>query len=269
MSVEFPSESTRDERGIYRILTCESGAAIAYRQTKGVSDAPGILFLGGFRSDMTGNKAEGLDSFCRASGLGFTRFDYQGHGCSGGRFEACTLDTWLGDTLSVLDHLTDGPQILIGSSMGGWIAFLLARLRPKRIHSIIAIAPALDFTEELIWKRLTEDQQIVLETQGGLTIPSSYDPAGYRITDALIKSGRNHLLLNQPIAFEGPIRILHGMMDEDVPWHHSVKLTERVLSTDVILTLIKDGDHRLSRDQDLGRLYDTLAHVRGIASGVN
>ncbi len=259
MSVEFSSGSRGSAREASGILPCESGAAIAYRQVTGDCTAPGILFLGGFRSDMTGNKAEGLDSFCRAQGLGFTRFDYQGHGSSSGRFDSCTLDTWLGDAVGVLDHLTDGPQILVGSSMGGWIAFLLARLRPERVRAIVAIAPALDFTETLIWQRLTSDQQAAMAADGGLTLASSYDPAGYRITHDLIQSGRKHLLLDRPIAFDGPVRILHGMQDTDVPWTHSITVSERLKSPDVVLTLIKDGDHRLSRDQDLTRLYETVA----------
>ena len=229
-------------------------AAIAYRRRRGGSDCPGLVFLGGFRSDMAGIKAEHLDGFCRARDRSYVRFDYQGHGQSTTRFEDCTIGLWLEDALAVLDGLTEGPQILVGSSMGGWLALLAALQRPGRIAGLVAIAAATDFSEALLWSRLDDGQRSVLAESGRLVLPSAYDPAGYVITRRLVEEGRRHLLLDAPIPLACPVRLLHGMADPDVPWRHSLGLMASLAGGDAVLTLIKDGDHRLSRPQDLARL---------------
>jgi pimeloyl-ACP methyl ester carboxylesterase len=236
-------------------------AAIAYRRYRGRSDRPGLVFLGGFRSDMAGIKAEHLDQYCRSRGRSYARFDYQGHGASTTRFEDCTIGLWLEDALAVLDLLTEGPQILVGSSMGGWLALLAALQRPVRIAGLVAIAAATDFTEALLWSRLDEEQKRLLVESGRLVLPSGYDGAGYVITRQLVEEGRRHLLLDAPIPLACPIRLLHGMGDPDVPWRHSLSLVAALAGDDVALTLIKDGDHRLSRPQDLARLDVVLEEL--------
>jgi pimeloyl-ACP methyl ester carboxylesterase len=235
--------------------------SIAYHRTPG--KPPGITFLGGFMSDMTGVKATWLEGFARTRGRAFLRFDYTGHGASSGEFTDGTVGRWRDDALAALDRLTDGPQILVGSSMGGWIAALVTLARPQRIAGLVTIAAAPDFTEDLIAARLDADQRAALAGDGFFAAPSAYGPP-YRITRALLEDGRKHLLLRDAIAIEAPVRLLHGMADPDVPWQTSLRLAERLASRDVRLTLIKDGDHRLSREEDLaliGREVDALLEI--------
>ncbi|MBV8492727.1 MAG: alpha/beta hydrolase [Alphaproteobacteria bacterium] len=232
------------------------GPAIAYRRLTG--KAPGIVFLGGFRSDMTGTKALFLEEYCRQSGRAYVRFDYFGHGESGGDFGEATIGRWREDAVTVIDSLTEGPQVLIGSSMGGWIMLLAALARPERIRALVGIAPAPDFTEELLPKRLTPEKRRELDEKGMVTLPSAYDPAGYLYTRALIEDGRKHLLLGGPIPINVPIRLLHGLADVSVPWQLSLRLAERLTSPDVTVTLVKSGDHRLSSEASLVRLARTL-----------
>ncbi len=224
---------------------------------------PGILFLGGFRSDMTGIKAQHLADYARRHGRSYVRFDYQGHGADATRFEAGTIGLWRDDALAVLDELTEGPQILVGSSMGGWLALLAALARPDRVAGLVLIAPAIDFTEALLWPRLDDGQRMRLAEAGRLVIPSGYDPAGYVITRELVEEGRRHLLLAAPIPVHCPVRLIHGMEDADVPWRHALLLVEALADGDVVLTLVKDGDHRLSRPQDLARLERMIEEVGG------
>ncbi len=238
----------------YGILARGEGAAIAYRARAGRPGAPALVFLGGFRSDMTGAKACALDALAARHGWGFVRFDYQGHGASGGAFEEGTIGTWLADALAVIDELTAGPQILIGSSMGGWIAALVALARRNRVAGLVCIAPALDFTEKLLWPRLGPETRAELRAAGRIVIPSAYDQAGYPITRALIEEGRRHCLLDAPIRLGLPVRILHGMADRDVPWRHGLAFAEALTGSDVRLTLVKDGEHSLSRPEDLDLL---------------
>ncbi len=233
---------------------------LAYRAIDG--KGPGVVFLGGFHSDMTGSKAAYLAEWCAARGRAFLRFDYSGHGVSGGRFEAGTIGRWAEDASAVLTALTEGPQVRIGSSMGGWIALLLALRHPGRVSGLIGIAAAPDFTEELMWAQFPAEIRARIEREGAWTRPSAYGD-GYPITRALIEDGRNHLLLNGPIALDMPVRLLHGQDDPDVPWQHSLRLAERLAGTDVEVTLIKDGDHRLSRPQDLSLLGRTLGALLG------
>jgi pimeloyl-ACP methyl ester carboxylesterase len=233
---------------------------IAYHRHAG--RGPGIVFLGGFRSDMTGTKATFLERVARARGQAFLRFDHFGHGSSSGRFEDGTISRWAEDAVRVLDALTDGPQLLIGSSMGGWIMLLAARARPARIHGLIGIAPAPDFTSALMWPRFSADQRAALARDGVIHLPSEYgDPAP--ITRALIEDGNRQSVLDAEIALDCPVRLLHGMADPDVPYQHSFKLVDRLRARDVRLTLIKDGDHRLSRDADLALLAQTVAELSG------
>jgi pimeloyl-ACP methyl ester carboxylesterase len=238
------------------ILARADGATIAYHRLDGKS--PGIVFLGGFRSDMTGSKAMALEAFCRARGQAFLRFDYFAHGASSGEFAEATIGRWRDDALAVLDTLTAGPQILVGSSIGGWLMLLAALARPARIAALVGIAAAPDATEDLMWRRLSPAQQQAMRQDGSVTVPSEYDPAGYLLTHRLIEEGRAHLLLRGPIALRCPVRLLHGMADRDVPWQTSLRLAERLADVDVTLTLIKDGDHRLSGDADLARLQRIL-----------
>ncbi|HEX6442694.1 MAG TPA: alpha/beta hydrolase [Stellaceae bacterium] len=237
-------------------LTRPDGATIAYRRMDG--SAPGIVFLGGFRSDMTGTKALFLEDYCRRKERAFVRWDYFGHGQSSGDFAQGTIGRWREDAIAVIDSLTLGRQILVGSSMGGWIMLLAALARPERIAALVGIAAAPDFTEELLPARLTPEQRRQLEERGRVVLPSDYDPAGYLYTRALIEDGRDHLLLGGPIPLDMPVRLLHGLADASVPWQLSLGLAERLAGRDVAVTLVKDGDHRLSTDADLARLARTL-----------
>jgi pimeloyl-ACP methyl ester carboxylesterase len=212
---------------------------------------------------MTGTKASGLEVYCAGRGQPYVRFDYFGHGQSSGRFEDGCLSRWLDDALAVLDALTDGPQILVGSSMGGWIMLLAALARPDRVAGLVGIAAAPDFTEELIWNRLGKDDRHRLLTNGSITQASDYPPGAMRLTRQLIEDGRRHLLLGGSIAIRCPIRLLHGMADADVPWQTSLRLTQQVKSTDAVLSLVKDGDHRMSRPQDIDRLFAMIDELIG------
>lgn len=246
-------------------LNTERGVSIAYHKIAGAS--PGVLFCGGFMSDMTGAKALALESFCRARGQAYTRFDYAGHGQSSGRFEEGCVGDWTADALAILDRVTEGPQIVVGSSMGAWIALNLALARPTRVAALVTIAAAPDFTEDLMWAQFSPDARRKLEIEGVYHQPSAYGDAPYPITLRLIEDGRLHLRLRGPIAFDKPARLLHGMRDPDVPWQRSLDLAERLAASDVQVILIKDGDHRLSRDADLVLLTRTLGSLLDPANG--
>jgi pimeloyl-ACP methyl ester carboxylesterase len=263
-----PEPTQTGESGIAK-LQIDHNLFLAYRRRfasgggpKGQSGgAPGIVFLGGFKSDMTGTKASRLDEICHAQGLGFLRFDYSGHGESSGDFLDGTISRWFADALAAFDRLTEGPQILVGSSMGGWIMLLLALARPERIEGLIGVAPAPDFTEELIWRTLSEHERAKLLRDGKLEQPSDYSPEPYVITRALIEDGRKNLLLGGAIPIAAPVRLLHGLNDRDVPHEISLRLQARLAAQDVVVELIKDGDHRLSRPQDLARLGAAVAEL--------
>lgn len=235
----------------------EDGETIAYLARGGKS--PGVVWLGGFKSDMTGTKAAALDDWAAREGRAFLRFDYFGHGQSSGDFRQGTISRWRDDAVAVLDRLTEGPQILVGSSMGGWISLLAARARPERIAGMLLIAPAADFTEALMWSRLPPEVQREIMEKGEWQRPSQYE-APYPITRALIEDGRRNLLLDAPLKFDFPVRILQGMLDPDVPWMHAVKTIERI-EGDATLTLIKNGDHRLSTPHDLTRMAQALENL--------
>jgi pimeloyl-ACP methyl ester carboxylesterase len=216
------------------------------------------MFLCGFRSDMTGAKASLLDSHCAARGLEFLRFDYSGHGRSSGDFTDGTIGRWAEEAVAVMDHAGAGPLILVGSSMGGWIMLLAALARPRRVAGLIGIAPAPDFTERLIWDALPEAERAKMMTRGQLEVPSQYADTPTILMRNLIEEGRRHLLLSAPIGLRCPVRLLHGMADPDVPHELSLELAGRLVSDDVRVTLIKDGDHRLSRPQDLALLTQAV-----------
>ena len=234
------------------ILSRDGGVTIAYRRIDGKT--PGVVFLGGFMSDMQGTKAIELERYCRAAGHTFTRLDYRGHGESSGEFRDGIIGDWLSDALAVIDECTAGPLVLVGSSMGGWIMLLAALARPDRVAGLIGIAAAPDFTRDLMWDRFSDEIKRTLETDGVYYESSEYGDEPYTITMKLIEEGRNHLLLDRPIALHCPVRLLHGMRDDSVPWMTTSRIAEKILSEDIRISLIKDGDHRLSRDQDIARL---------------
>jgi pimeloyl-ACP methyl ester carboxylesterase len=237
-------------------LARSDGATIAYHRRAG--DMPGVVFLGGYRSEMTGNKAVFFDEYCRRSGHAYLRFDHFGHGASSGEVALGTIGRWAEDAVAVLDLLTEGPQILVGASMGGWLMLLVALARRRRIHALVGVAPAPDFTEDLLWPRLDAAQRAELLAKGSITLPSEYDPAGYTYRRTLFEEGRRNLVLRRTIALDCPVRLLHGLEDASVPWQTSLRLAKRLASRDVALTLVKDGDHRLSTPGDLARLAATL-----------
>ena len=228
------------------------GAQLAWRRIEG--RGPAVVWLGGFRSDMTGTKAQALADWAQANGRAYLRFDYFGHGASSGDFAEGTIGRWRGDALAVLHALTEGPLVLVGSSMGSWIACLCALARPQRIAGLVLVAPAADFTDKLIAPAMPPEAKAALVRDGVWMRPSDYDPAGYPITRRLLEEGAGWSILPGPVATTAPVRILQGGADPDVPWRHALALAEAIEGDDVVFTLIKDGDHRLSRDQDLARL---------------
>jgi pimeloyl-ACP methyl ester carboxylesterase len=230
---------------------------ITVRQREG--KGPGLVWLGGFKSDMQGTKAQALDRWATAEGRACLRFDYSGHGESEGDFRDGTIGRWLEESLAVYAHFAKGPQILVGSSMGGWLALLLAQgLRAQQpaapLAGMVLIAPAVDFTEALMWARFADPVKREIEEKGVWLRPSAYDEEPYPITKRLIEDGRRHLLLGGLIETGCPVHILQGVQDADVPWRHASELVARFSRDDVVLTLIKDGDHRLSRPEDIERL---------------
>ena len=243
----------------------DSGArSIAVRARTG--GAPGLFWLGGLNSDMQGTKAIALDAWAGTRNRACIRFDYSGHGESGGAFIDGTIGRWLEESIAVFEQFCAGPQVVIGSSMGGWMALLLAREMARRpanrasLAGLVLIAPAPDFTEELMWKGFSPEIRQEIVTQGMWLRPSQYGEP-YPITRALIEEGRNHLLLGSTIEVGCPVRILQGAQDPDVPWQHAFALTHRLPSDDVVLTMIQDGDHRLSRPQDIARIIAAVAEI--------
>jgi pimeloyl-ACP methyl ester carboxylesterase len=237
---------------------------IAVRARAG--SAPGLFWLSGFNSDMQGTKAIALDAWAAERNRACVRFDYSGHGESGGAFVDGTIGRWLEETVAVFEQFCAGPQVVIGSSMGGWMALLLAREMARRpaprasLAGLVLIAPAPDFTEALMWKGFSPEIRHQIETDGVWLRPSAYGEP-YPITRALIEEGRNHLLLGGSIDVGCPVRILQGAQDPDVPWRHAFALAHRLPVDDVVLTMIQDGDHRLSRPQDIARMIAAVAEI--------
>jgi len=248
-------------------LRLSDGTRLACRQhleTPGIA-RPTVLFCPGFRSVMAGIKGQFLATMTAEEGLGYVGFDYRGHGASSGRFEDGTVGTWLTDILAVIDEVTAGPLILVGSSMGAWLAILAALERPDRIAGLIGIAAAADFTEDLIAQEMDDAARSALALDGVWYRPSDYDDGPYPITKSLLDDGRQHLVLRGPIDILMPVRLLHGVADPDVPWQQSQRLMTAITGDDVRLTLIKDGDHRLSRSSDLALLGDAVRELADLA----
>lgn len=248
-------------------LALEDGRRIAYHRTRASDESaqgagrPGVVFLGGFKSDMTGTKATFLEDACRARGLAFLRFDYTGHGQSSGAFEDGCIGDWAHDALEALDALTEGPQVLVGSSMGGWISLLTARARPERLAALVTIAAAPDFTEDGMWAAFTDDQKAEMAKTGQVELPSEYSDEPYVITQKLIEDGRAQLVLRTPLALPFPVRLLQGTADEDVPVEWALRLLDHADGPDIRLTLVKDADHRFSGPAELALIEAALDEV--------
>ncbi|MBI1867217.1 MAG: alpha/beta hydrolase [Methylocystis sp.] len=261
LEVDFIEVEKSDGCAAWRI-------ARRFRKARGEGvERPGIVWLGGLKSDMSGAKATFLDNWARGAGRALLRFDYSGHGESDGRFEDGAIGDWLEQSLAMFEASTKGPQILVGASMGGWIALLLARRlaekgQTHRLHALALIAPAVDFTEELMWKGFNQHIRRRIMEEGAWSWPSAYALEPTPITRRLIEEGRNHLLLRGVIRTHAPVHILQGMVDPDVPWRHALTLTARLAADPATLSLVADGDHRLSRQQDLVQLV-TLIEALG------
>ena len=241
------------------ILTRSNGATIAYRRSFGKN--PGVVFIHGLRSDMNGNKALAIEDHCRETGRAFVCFDLSGHGGSSGRFEDGTIGDWTADVVAVLDELTKGPQILVGSSLGGWLMLLAALSRPERIAGLMGLAAAPDFTEDLIFSAFDEEQRRELAEQGRVLIDDCYGDEPYAISRRLIEEGRDHLVLRGPIAIPRPTVLIQGQRDEDVPWETALTLADRLVSQQVRVVLHKSGTHRLSEPEDLKLILTNLEYL--------
>ena len=253
--------STNSQVSSLRRLARGDESNIAYHASPGKS--PGVVFLGGFMSDMTGTKAVALEAHCRVQARAFVRFDYQGHGASSGEFLDGTIGRWAADAIDVLDTLTDGPQVLVGSSMGGWIMLLAALARPDRVSGLLGISPAPDFTEDLMWRDFNAETRDALLRDGVVELPSDYDDGPYLIARGLIEEARAHLQLRASIALTCPVRLIQGMADDAVPWETSVRLAEALQSTDVTVSLIKHAGHRLSEPSEIARITAALDELTG------
>lgn len=246
-------------------LTTPQGRKIAYHQqpATGPEKGPGIVFLGGFRSDMTGTKAVHLEDWARDAGRAFLRFDYSGHGQSSGDFLDGGIGDWAADARAALDALTSGPQILVGSSMGGWISLLLARAMPERVAGLVTIAAAPDFTEDSMWAGFDADQRAALQQMGQVALPSDYSDEPYIITRKLIEDGRDNLVLRTPLPLPFPTRFLQGTADVDVPVSVALKLLDHVNGEDIRLSLVKGADHRFSSPDCLAMITEAISEISG------
>ncbi|AYV49383.1 alpha/beta hydrolase [Caulobacter flavus] len=245
----------------------EENQRLAYRRIDG--EGPTVVWLGGFHSDMTGTKAQVLADQALATGGSYVRFDYFGHGESSGAFRDGTISRWRADSLAVIDDVTEGPLVLVGSSLGGWLACLAAIARPERVKALVLIAPAPDFTDKLMGPELSDEARAAIARDGFWIRPSEYDDGGYAITRDLLEDGARWSILPGPVPIDAPVRVLQGGQDEDVPWTHALELANALKGDDVVFSLIKDGDHRLSRPQDLERLVAAVAEARVLATPVD
>ena len=240
------------------IFETPQGRRIAYERTKG--DGPGVIFLGGFKSDMEGTKAVHLEDWARRTGRAFLRFDYSGHGQSSGAFEDGCIGEWFADARAAIEALTEGPQILVGSSMGGWIALLCVRAMPERIAGLVTIAAAPDFTEDSMWAGFSETQRAELIETGRVSLPSEYGEP-YVITRKLIEEGRENLVLRESLEIDVPVRFLQGTSDEDVETAVAMRVLEHCEGRDLRLVLVKGADHRFSTPDCLGLIEGTIEEV--------
>ena len=237
----------------------EDGHTLAWRRVTG--RGPTVVWLGGFHSDMTGTKAQALADWGSETGHDVLRFDYFGHGQSSGRFAEGTIRRWREDVLAILDGLTQERVVLVGSSMGGWLAVLAALARPERVRGLVLVAPAADFTEALIKPSLSDAARVAIAEHGAWRRPSDYADGAYEITRTLLDDGAQWTVLPGPVAVTVPVRVLQGGQDPDVPWRHALALAEALQSEDLVFSLIRDGDHRLSRPQDLARLLSAVSEL--------
>jgi len=241
------------------------GVQLAWRRIRG--EGPTVVWLGGFMSDMAGTKAQALADWALEEGRNYLRFDYSGHGESDGRFAECTITRWREDSLAVIHALTEGPLVLVGSSMGGWLSCLVAAAIPERIGAMVLIAPAADFTQKLMAPNLPPEAVKALKEEGVWYRPSEYGDGPYPITRELLEDGARWSILEGSVPIEAPVRILQGGEDPDVPWRHALELANQIKGEDVVFTLIRDGDHRLSRPQDIERLLGAVEEACGLADG--
>jgi pimeloyl-ACP methyl ester carboxylesterase len=243
-----------------QLLKRDDGNTIACHHSRG--QQPGILFCGGLHSDMQGQKALALEAHCRAQQRQFTRFDYFGHGESSGAFEDGTIGRWANDTIAVLEQVTQGPQLIVGSSLGGWMMLLAAMACPQRVVGLVGVAAAPDFTKDMVKTSLTTAQLRELDEQGFTDIPNCYDKQEpYRISATLLEEARIHLLLGREIPIDVPVRLIHGQCDPDVHWRRALELSGQLRSEDVEVQLVKSGDHRMSEPGDLARLCTTIEEL--------
>ena len=236
------------------------GERIAWRRVAG--DGPTVVWVGGWRSDMGGTKAEALAEAAAERGWDYLRYDHFAHGTSSGAWRKATIGRWREDLIALIDEVIEGPVVLVGSSMGGWVSCLAAVARPERIGAMVLIAPAADFAHALMWPSLTDEARREILEQGFHTVTDF--EGTHDLTRDFFEEARAWTLLDGPVSITAPVRILQGVEDEPVPWSHALKLAERIESRDVVFSLIKDGDHRLSRPQDLARLIATVAEARGL-----
>lgn len=246
-------------------LVSPEGRRLAYARSEG--SGPGVVFLGGFRSDMTGTKAQALEAWARAEGRAFLRFDYSGHGQSSGEFLDGAIGDWAADALAAITALTTGPQVLVGSSMGGWISLLCCKAIPDRVAGLVTIAAAPDFTEDSMWEGFTPAQRATLIEAGQVDLPSDYSDGPYIITRRLIEEGRRNLVLRSPLDLPFPVRFLQGTADTDVPPATALRLLDHATGPDIRLTLVKGADHRFSTPDCLSLIEAAVADVlaRGAA----
>jgi pimeloyl-ACP methyl ester carboxylesterase len=240
-------------------LDTSTGRKLAYHKTLG--QGPGVVFLGGFMSDMSGTKAVFVEDWAQSQGRSFVRFDYSGHGQSSGAFPDGCIGDWAEDALEVLSKLTEGPQVLVGSSMGGWIALLLARKMPKRVHALVGIAAAPDFTEDSMWPGLTDIQRTEILEQGQTRVPNAYDDTPHTLTRRLFEDGKTQLVLRTPLHLPFPVRLMQGTQDDAVATSVPLHLLDHADCPDMRLTLVKDADHRFSTPACLNMISATLSEL--------
>jgi pimeloyl-ACP methyl ester carboxylesterase len=252
----MPSAAVPELQLIDATLARPDGAALAYDMLDG--SVPTVVFIHGLNSDRRGTKADALAHHCAVRGYGLVRIDLFGHGQSTGRFQDGTISRWTDDALAIIDTVVSGPVVIVGSSMGGWVGLKAALARPQRVVGFIGIAAAPDFTEDLMFAHFTADQKAAIDEQGYVDLPSEYADQPYRISRELIEDGRRNLLLRHSIDLTCPVRLLHGQHDTSVPWQTAQRLADALTGPDVDVLLMKDGDHRLSRPQDLLRLCATV-----------
>ena len=242
-----------------RYLETPRGRRIAYHKTEG--QGPGVVFLGGLVSDMEGTKALYLEDWAKAQGRAYLRFDYSGHGLSSGAFEDGTIGAWAEDAVEAIARVTEGPQVLVGSSLGGWISLLVARRMPERVAGLVTIAAAPDFTEDSMWSAFTDAQRAEYEATGRIVVPSDYSDDGYVVTKGLIESGRENLVLRSPMNLPFPVRFLQGTEDVDVPPTVALRLLDHATGEDLHLRLVKGADHRFSTPECLGLIVAGVEEV--------